>query len=163
MYYFQFSVTIHSAMKHHLQFNRILLVTMMTICVTQGTLVQKLYRKLEPGEDIVVGVVIAEHKRVSSTQCSIRFINNIFTSKNTSLPLLSILIINCYRCLGDNRCAVYHYRGTKLGNCLLIHKNCSDEGGKIFEDDGYGETYQKGWLPECLVLMVLFMETNYRS
>ena len=34
---------------------------------------------------------------------------------------------------------------------------------KIFEDDGNGETYQKGWLLVCLVLMVLFMETNYIS
>ena len=71
MYYFQFSVPVNSAMEHRLQFTRILLVTMMTICMTQGTLVQKLYKKLEPGEDIA-GVVIAEHKRVSSTQCSIR-------------------------------------------------------------------------------------------
>ena len=56
-------------MKHHLRFTRILLVTMMTICVTEGTFVQKLYKKLEPGEDIV-GVVIAVKKAVSPIECS---------------------------------------------------------------------------------------------
>ena len=41
----------------------------MTICVTQATFVQNLYRKLEPEEDIA-GVVIAEQKAVSPIVCS---------------------------------------------------------------------------------------------
>ena len=30
-------------------------------------------------------------------------------------------------------------------------KNCSDADGQIFEADGNGETYQKGWLIICLL------------
>ena len=56
-------------MEHRVQFTRIFLETMMTICVTQAMFVQNLYRKLEPGQDIA-GVVIAEQKAVSPIDCS---------------------------------------------------------------------------------------------
>ena len=69
MYYFQFSVITTSSMDHRVQFTRIFLVIMMTICETQAMFVQNLYRKLDPVEDIA-GVVIAEQKAVSPIECS---------------------------------------------------------------------------------------------
>ena len=60
---FQFSV-----MEHPVQLSWILLM-LMTICVTEGTFVQKLYRKLEPGQNIA-GIVIAEKEAVSPIDCS---------------------------------------------------------------------------------------------
>ena len=58
-------------MAHYLQFNRILLVSLLmgTFCVTETTYVQKLYKKLELGDNIA-GTVIAEQKAVSPIQCS---------------------------------------------------------------------------------------------
>ena len=68
MYYFQFVVIINSAIEHPVEFIRIVLV-LLTICMTEGTSVQKLYRKLEPGHNIS-GIMIAEKKAVSPIDCS---------------------------------------------------------------------------------------------
>ena len=74
--------------------------------------------------------------------------------KMPHFSILSILIKCSYRCLSNNRWAVYQYKGTGPENCLLIHKNCSDADGQIFEDKGNGETFHKGWLLVCLLVLV---------
>ena len=51
-------------MEHHLKSSQILLVLLMTICVTQATFVQNLYRKLEPAQNIT-GQIGTEHKGIS--------------------------------------------------------------------------------------------------
>ena len=68
MYYFQFMVIINSAIGHPVEFIRIVLV-LLTICMTEGAFVQKLYRKLEPGHNIP-GIMIAEKEAVSPIDCS---------------------------------------------------------------------------------------------
>ena len=58
-------------MQNHLQFCQILLVLVSTVIVTQATIVQNKFKKLEPGESIM-GTIGAELKTRSKILCSDR-------------------------------------------------------------------------------------------
>ena len=82
---FQRSTTLHplifnidhlftlAVMKHRLQFNPIFLVLllMMTVPVTQGTVVKSKYRKIEQGQNIT-GTIRSEIKTRTKLECSDR-------------------------------------------------------------------------------------------
>ena len=59
---------------HGLQFNRVVLLLMMTISTTRATIVPKMFKKLEAGHSIT-GTVGAELRTRSKIQCSDRLIS----------------------------------------------------------------------------------------
>ena len=58
-------------MEHRVHFNRILLVLLITVCWTQGTDVQTLYRLVETGQSIM-GKIVKELTATSVRECSLR-------------------------------------------------------------------------------------------
>ena len=58
-------------MEHSVYFNRILLVLLITVCWTQATVVQTLYRLVETGQSIM-GKILNELTAKSVRDCSLR-------------------------------------------------------------------------------------------
>ena len=58
-------------MKNHVQFYQIVLVLMLPVIVTQATVVQNRYEKLDPGQSIL-GRRAAEVKAGSHQECALR-------------------------------------------------------------------------------------------
>ena len=62
---------VEMTMEQHIPFNRIFLLLLMTVCVAQARLLQNMFQKLEPGQNIR-GKVVAELLTKSSQECSLR-------------------------------------------------------------------------------------------
>ena len=63
-------------MEHRVQLNRILLLLMMTVCVTQSTsIVLSKYKKIQTSLNIT-GTVEAQHTIKSSQECAVRLVES---------------------------------------------------------------------------------------
>ena len=134
-------------LQNRLQFNRIVLVLLVTICAAGVNIELRKYTKLGPGQNIK-GTILAEltsksklkffrwvskNIRPLTSQC--RFMISFFISLQCSLP---------FRCSRNDEYDAYQYTGTGPGNCLLIHRNSAAENGLTFTSNGKLFTYTKG-------------------
>ena len=72
IYYYTLQINrTETTMENCLHFNQILLVLALPVLVTQATVVQNKFKKLEPGESIM-GTIGAEVKARSRRECAVR-------------------------------------------------------------------------------------------
>ena len=57
----------------------------------------------------------------------------------------------CYRCLPDMNCYAYQYKEPGPGNCVIIHGDCINTDGQIFERDDNSVVYIKGRSTMCVL------------